>query len=82
MAGDWAARMVAANQPVKLAAMEGLSRTTAGARRSRIGGYYSGGQLHGAIQIPDGLSLLTRLNPHATVPGTGLSAAPPTGRRW
>jgi cytochrome d ubiquinol oxidase subunit I len=68
VAGDWAARMVAAHQPVKLAAMEGLTKTTAGAPES-IGGYYSGGQLHDALQIPAGLSLLTRLNPHATVPG-------------
>jgi cytochrome d ubiquinol oxidase subunit I len=67
-AGDWAARMVAAHQPVKLAAMEGLAKTTAGAPES-IGGYYSGGTLHDAIRIPAGLSLLTRLSPHATVPG-------------
>jgi cytochrome bd ubiquinol oxidase subunit I len=67
-AGDWAARMVAAHQPVKLAAMEGLARTTAGAPES-IGGYYFGGALHDAIEIPAGLSLLTRLSPHATIPG-------------
>ncbi len=76
VAGDWAARMVAAHQPVKLAAMEGLTKTTAGAPES-IGGYYSGGQLHGALQIPAGLSLLTRLSPHATVPG--LNSVPAAG---
>ena len=77
VAGDWAARMVAAHQPVKLAAMEGLTKTTAGAPES-IGGYYSGGQLHGALQIPAGLSLLTRLNPHATV--QGLDSVPAADR--
>ena len=77
VAGDWAARMVAAHQPVKLAAMEGLTKTTAGAPES-IGGYYSGGQLHGALQIPAGLSLLTRLSPHATVPG--LNSVPAADR--
>ena len=77
VAGDWAARMVAAHQPVKLAAMEGLTKTTAGAPES-IGGYYSGGQLHGALQIPAGLSLLTRLNPHAAVPG--LNSVPAADR--
>jgi cytochrome bd ubiquinol oxidase subunit I len=30
--GDWAAREVAQNQPVKLAAIEGLGETTRGAR--------------------------------------------------
>jgi cytochrome bd ubiquinol oxidase subunit I len=77
VAGDWAARMVAAHQPVKLAAMEGLTQTTAGAPES-IGGYYSGGQLHDALRIPDGLSLLTRLSPHATVPG--LDSVPASDR--
>src|SRR6185437_14005062 len=49
VAGDWAARMVAAEQPTKLAAMEGLARTTAGAPESLFG-YYGGGRLHGALR--------------------------------
>ena len=74
VAGDWAARMVATDQPTKLAAMEGLAKTTAGAPEA-IGGYYSGGKLHWALKIPDGLSLLTKLNPHARI--QGLDATPP-----
>jgi cytochrome d ubiquinol oxidase subunit I len=66
--GDWAARMVATYQPTKLAAMEGLAKTTNGAPEA-IGGYYSGGRLHDAIKIPDGLSILAKLNPHATIKG-------------
>ena len=77
VAGDWAARMVAADQPVKLAAMEGLAKTTAGAPES-LGGYYSGGRLHDALRIPDGLSLLTRLSPHAKV--QGLDSVPAADR--
>jgi cytochrome d ubiquinol oxidase subunit I len=75
--GDWAARMVAADQPTKLAAMEGLSQTTKGAPEA-LGGYYSGGKLHDAIKIPDGLSILARLNPHATI--QGLDATAPADR--
>jgi cytochrome bd ubiquinol oxidase subunit I len=71
--GDWAARVVATDQPTKLAAMEGLAHTTKGAPESLFG-YYSGGKLHGALHIPDGLSLLARLNPHATI--QGLDAVP------
>jgi cytochrome bd ubiquinol oxidase subunit I len=71
--GDWAARAVATDQPTKLAAMEGLAHTTKSAPESLFG-YYSGGQLHGALHIPYGLSLLARLNPHATV--QGLDAVP------
>jgi cytochrome d ubiquinol oxidase subunit I len=71
--GDWAARMVATYQPTKLAAMEGLSKTTRGAPEA-LGGYYSGGTLHDAIKIPDGLSLLTHFNPHSVI--QGLDAVP------
>jgi cytochrome d ubiquinol oxidase subunit I len=77
VAGDFAARLVADHQPVKLAAMEGLARTTTGAPES-LGGWYSGGELHWALRIPDGLSLLARLNPHATI--QGLNATPAADR--
>jgi cytochrome d ubiquinol oxidase subunit I len=73
VAGDWAARMVATDQPTKLAAMEGLVHTKAGAPESLFG-YFSGGRLHYALRIPDGLSLLTHFSPHATV--QGLDATP------
>ncbi len=75
--GDWAARMVADQQPTKLAAMEALATTTRGAPEALLG-YYSNGQLHGALRIPYGLSLLARLNPHAVI--QGLDATPPADR--
>jgi cytochrome d ubiquinol oxidase subunit I len=75
--GDWAARFVASSQPAKLAAMEGLARTQTHAPLS-VGGIFYGGRLHGALRIPDGLSLLLRLTPGARV--TGLNAIPPASR--
>jgi cytochrome d ubiquinol oxidase subunit I len=75
--GDWAARFVASDQPVKLAAMEGLAQTQRHAPES-IGGLFYDGRLHGALRIPDGLSLLLRLNPAAKV--TGLNSVPPADR--
>ncbi|HEX5349642.1 MAG TPA: cytochrome ubiquinol oxidase subunit I [Pseudonocardiaceae bacterium] len=75
--GDWAARLVAADQPAKLAAMEGLYRTGAGVPIA-IGGYYSGNTLHGALEIPYGLSLLVHLDPHGVV--QGLDVVPVTLR--
>jgi cytochrome bd ubiquinol oxidase subunit I len=55
--GDWAARTVTENQPVKLAAMEGLQKTTDGAGLT-VGGIYLNGQIYGGIEIPDLLSFL------------------------
>ena len=53
--GHVAGQRVADEQPVKLAAMEGLAETTEGARLE-IGGYWNGEELVGAIEIPvDGL---------------------------
>lgn len=66
--GDWAARYVAAEQPAKLAAMEGLYRSEHGVPES-IGGLYHHDALHGAIRVPGGLSLLTHGNTHAYVAG-------------
>ncbi len=62
LVGDWAAREVAIHQPVKLAAMEGLSETTAG-RRSPSAGWYSDGELKGGVEIPKLLSLLAHHDP-------------------
>ncbi|MHB8234253.1 MAG: cytochrome ubiquinol oxidase subunit I, partial [Solirubrobacteraceae bacterium] len=56
--GDWAARDVAKTQPVKLAAIEGLYRTTRGAPE-HILGWYSENQIKDGIAIPHLLSLLT-----------------------
>jgi cytochrome d ubiquinol oxidase subunit I len=67
--GDWAARSVAAEQPAKLAAMEGLFRSGTHVPLT-VGGYYSGDALHGALlHIPDGLSLLVYLDPGGYVAG-------------
>jgi cytochrome bd ubiquinol oxidase subunit I len=75
--GDWAARFVGADQPVKLAALEGLAHTQ-GHAPVAIGGLFYGGRLHGALTIPDGLSLLLRLNPAGRV--TGLDSVPAADR--
>jgi len=79
LVGDWAARQVATYQPVKLAAIEGLQRTTAGASE-HIGGWYEqpSGQVKGGIAIPDLLSLLAFHEPRATV--QGLDSVPPDDR--
>ena len=63
-AGDVAARYVARRQPVKLAAMEALYETRAGAPLKFGPG----------IEIPNGLSLLAFRDPHAVV--QGLDAVP------
>ena len=68
VAGDWAARHVAAKQPTKLAAIEGVTHTEKGAPL-HIGGIYVDGEVKGAIRIPDLLSLLAYDDPHATVRG-------------
>ena len=68
--GDWAAREVAANQPTKLAAFEGLGHTEDGAP-IHIGGWYDEerGVVRYGIAIPKLLSLLAYHDPDATVPG-------------
>jgi cytochrome bd ubiquinol oxidase subunit I len=73
--GDWAGRHVAENQPVKLAAFEGLGETTEGAPFT-IGGIYdeADNELKGGIAIPKLLSVLAFHDPNATV--EGLSAVP------
>jgi cytochrome d ubiquinol oxidase subunit I len=71
--GDWAAHFLAEYQPLKLAAIEGLARTTQGAPLS-LGGVYRDGELHYAVEIPNALSLLAHWNPDAVV--LGLDQAP------
>ncbi|MFM8888663.1 MAG: cytochrome ubiquinol oxidase subunit I [Solirubrobacterales bacterium] len=67
--GDWSARNVANDQPVKLAAMEGLFKTTKGAPET-IGGWYTkDNQIEGGIEIPKLLSLLAYHDPNAVVQG-------------
>ncbi len=66
--GDWLARQVAAQQPVKLAAFEGLEETTRGAPFT-IGGWYDGDEVRYGIEVPRLLSLLAEHNPDAVIPG-------------
>ncbi|HEY1486170.1 MAG TPA: cytochrome ubiquinol oxidase subunit I [Micromonosporaceae bacterium] len=75
--GDWAARFVAADQPIKLAAIEGVTHSGTHVPIS-VGGIYANGGMHGAITIPDGLSILLHLNPDGQV--TGLDTVPATDR--
>jgi cytochrome d ubiquinol oxidase subunit I len=73
LVGDWAARDVASQQPIKLAALEGLGATTRGAP-IHLFGWYTNGHVEYGIEIPRLLSLLAFHNPNATV--TGLNAFP------
>jgi cytochrome d ubiquinol oxidase subunit I len=75
--GDWAARTVAEDQPLKLAAFEGLNETTTGAPYT-IGGIYDDGELEYGIEIPDLLSILADHDPGGTV--EGLNIAPEEDR--
>jgi len=56
LVGDWAGREVATNQPIKLAAIEGLAKTTRGAPEHLLG-WYSDGRVKYGIEFPHGLSL-------------------------
>jgi len=68
LVGDWLARDVAVDQPVKLAAIEGLYRTTDGAPE-HILGWYTGQEVKYGIAIPHLLSLLAFHSWDARVPG-------------
>ncbi len=72
--GDVAAQFLASNQPIKLAAIEGLYHSQRGAPLS-IGGIPVDGAMHFALQIPAGLSLLAFRDPNALV--TGLDTVAP-----
>ena len=95
-AGDFAARVVARTQPVKLAAMEGQFQTERGAPL-RIGGWpdQASATTRHALEIPGGLSWLAYGDPNALVLGprrcseNGLAAGrhrprrlPDHGRDW
>ena len=75
--GDWAARDVAKTQPIKLAAIEGLYRTTRGAPE-HILGVYSDNRVKYGIEIPHLLSILAFHGWNARV--EGLQAVPPGQR--
>ncbi len=75
--GDWNGRTVAAEQPTKLAAFEGIGRTTRGAD-VHVLGWYSHGRVEYGIPLPRLLSLLAFHSTHATV--QGLDAVAPADR--
>jgi cytochrome d ubiquinol oxidase subunit I len=75
--GDWAGRVVAKQQPVKLAALEGLPRTEKGAPLHLLG-WYRNGHVEYGIAVPRLLSLLAYHDPNAVVPG--LDAVPAADR--
>ena len=66
--GDWAARDVARTQPVKLAAIEGLYKTSRGASEHVLG-WYTGDQVKYGIGIPHLLSVLAFHSWNARVRG-------------
>jgi cytochrome d ubiquinol oxidase subunit I len=66
--GDWAARDVATEQPVKLAAIEGLGQTTDGASEHVLG-YFINGHVEYGIAIPHLLSILAFHSWNATIQG-------------
>jgi len=75
--GDWNGREVAATQPTKLAAFEGLGHTTRGAEIHLLG-WYTNGHVKWGIPIPKLLSLLAFHSSHAVV--QGLDAVAPADR--
>jgi cytochrome d ubiquinol oxidase subunit I len=77
--GDWAAHFVATNQPVKLAAMEGVFQTARGVPL-HLGGVEVDGELRYAIEIPYGLSLLAHWDPDAEIAAWS-GCRPPTAPR-
>jgi cytochrome bd ubiquinol oxidase subunit I len=77
--GDWIANVVAEQQPTKLAAMEGLYETGDRVALS-LGGIYYDDELHYAIEIPWGLSLLIHHDIKGVVEGledTAVDERPP-----
>ncbi|ETA03651.1 cytochrome bd-type quinol oxidase, subunit 1 [Frankia sp. CcI6] len=77
--GDWAARIAGANQPFKLAAMEGLYHTRSHAPLT-LGGFYDdkSGEVRYGLEIPGLLSLMEGFSTDHVI--TGLDAAPPDER--
>jgi cytochrome d ubiquinol oxidase subunit I len=68
LVGDWNGREVARTQPTKLAALEGLGKTTDGASLHVLG-WYTDDQVKYGIAVPKMLSTLAFHDPNATVQG-------------
>jgi cytochrome bd ubiquinol oxidase subunit I len=77
LVGDWAAREVASAQPTKLAALEGVPKTTRGASEHLLG-WYTDGRVKYGLRIPKLLSFLAYHDPNARV--QGLDDVPPDRR--
>jgi cytochrome d ubiquinol oxidase subunit I len=77
--GDWAGRTVAENQPVKLAAFEGVARTESSVPFT-IGGFYDADreEVRWGIAVPYALSILAKHDPTAAI--TGLDSVPAADR--
>ncbi len=67
--GDWQARFLATNQPVKLAAIEGVYRTASHVPLTILGASNGHEGLQYGLEIPDGLSLLVGYSPETVVKG-------------
>ena len=77
LVGDTAARAIAADQPVKFAAMEYVTHTTRDAPEY-LGGIYAGGHVYAGLRIPGLDSLLVGFSTRTRV--TGLDSVPPAER--
>ena len=66
--GDTAARAIAADQPVKFAAMEYVAQTSTHVPEW-LGGVYANGHIYGGLKIPDMDSLLVGFRPSTKVIG-------------
>jgi len=77
LVGDWAAREVAKQQPTKLAALEGVGKTSRGVPLHVLG-WYDKGEVRFGIGVPKALSLLAFHDIDARV--QGLDAVPPSQR--
>jgi cytochrome d ubiquinol oxidase subunit I len=66
--GDLLAKFLAANQPAKLAAMEGLNHTGSHVPLT-LGGVYVDGEMRYGVRIPDALSILAGWRPDTVVYG-------------
>lgn len=75
--GDWAAKFLHERQPIKLAAMEGVFKSGSHVPL-HLGGIYVDGEMKYAIEIPNGLSLLTGYKPSTHI--TGLETVPAADR--
>lgn len=77
VAGDYAARFLANNQPTKLAAIEGVYHTGSHIPLT-VAGIPIDGHLRYGIEIPNGLSLLVGYSPNTVI--TGLNNVPVADR--